>query len=685
MPWLRLCKRYLKGAIAAGAVVIALCRPAAPLAWTDAPGDLPASEIDLTSLSIEQLMDIEVTSVSKKGESWFQAPAAIYVITQEDIRRSGARSIPEALRMAPGLHVARLDSHRWMIGSRGFSYEFANKLLVLIDGRSVYNPTFSGVHWDAQDTLLEDVERIEVIRGPGAALWGANAVNGIINIITKRAEDTQGWLITTGAGDEERGFGAVRYGGKLGDDAYYRVYAKYFSRDDFVDAGGHDADDDWNAFRTGFRIDWTGLEDDSFTFQGDIYAGEESEAAILPLLSFPFSTEADENLDIGGGNLLGRWTHVFSETSEMALQIYYDRTEREWLFATSEERDTVDIDFQHSFALGYRHAILWGLGYRFTGGEAGDMTSSSLDPPSRRDDLFSAFIQDEITLIPDRVRLTLGSKFEHNDYTGFEVQPSARALWTPHENHTVWAAVSRAVRTPSWIEHNISIITSVEFPPEVLVPTYEVLVPSKDEFGAEELLAYEVGYRVRPTKTLSLDIAVFYNNYDDLRSFEAGVPISTFPIMVVPMTFDNKMDGSTRGVEIAAEWNVTDRWTLKSGYAFIDMNFDLDSDSSTDPAYPDNEEGTTPQHQFQLRSLLDLPHDLELDAAIYYVDNLPTYEISSYVRADLRLAWHPNENLELSIVGQNVFGGHHKEFEPDLFTPTSEPERSVYGKITLRF
>ncbi|NQU07062.1 MAG: TonB-dependent receptor, partial [Candidatus Abyssubacteria bacterium] len=513
----------------------------------------------------------------------------------------------------------------------------------------------------------------------------ANAVNGIINIITKKAEDTQGWLITAGAGDEERGFGGVRYGGKLGYGSHYRVYAKYFKRDDFVDSQGDDADDRWNAFRAGFRMDWTGLENDSFTFQGDIYSGDESEAGIFPLLSFPFSAEIDQELDIGGENILARWTHTTSETSETTLQIYYDRTERNQLSANKEHRDTVDIDFQHSFALGERHAILWGLGYRFTEDNIADTISSSTDPTSRQDNLFSMFVQYEITLIPERVRLTLGSKFEHNDYTGFEVQPSARALWTPHKDHTVWAAISRAVRIPSRIEHDLALIVSVEAPPGIPLPIFGVLNPSEDTFGAEEVIAYEVGYRVRPVKSLSLDIAAFYSNYDELRSQEIGVPSLVFPIILAPMIFDNKMDGSTYGVEIAAEWKVTDRWTLKSGYAFIDMDLDLDSDSAAVPALVDDAERSTPHHQFQLRSLLDLPHNLELDAAVYYVDSVPTFDISSYIRADLRLAWRPTENLELSVVGQNVFEGHQKEFEPTLFTPATEPERSVYGKITLRF
>ncbi len=642
-------------------------------------------EKDWTELSLEELEAMEVvmvTSVSKQAQKLTESPAAIYVITQEDIRRSGATSIPEALRMVPGLYVARIDSSRWSITSRGFFDEFSNKLLVLIDGRSVYSPLFAGVYWDVQDTLLEDIDRIEVIRGPGATLWGANAVNGIINIITKNAANSQGWLITAGAGDEERGFGGVRYGGKIGDDAHYRVYAKYFNRDDFVYANGDRAEDAWDMFRAGFRADWTITEQDAVTVQGDIYTGDKDNISTLPSLTPPYSVMTDEETDLGGADILARWAHAFSDESEMTLQLYYDRTERDSSMV-AEDRDTVDVDFQHAFALGDRHAIIWGLGYRFMKYDTspGDLYPSAFFvPDSDEDDLFSAFIQDEITLVPDRLRLTLGSKFEYNDYTGFEVQPSGRALWMPHDQHALWASVSRAVRTPSPVEHNLDLLYSID--PSGPLPVLQMIY-GNDDFDSEELIAYELGYRVQPTKDLSVDIAAFYNEYDKLRTSEVGPPVVVFPFVVVSLPFDNKLEGSTYGVEIVADYQVTEYWQLVAAYSLLEMDLELDSDST---AGVTEEDDSGPQNQFQLRSMLNLPHNLEFDAALYYVDDVEKADISDYTRVDLRLGWRPTENLELSLVAQNVFDDHHEESSTTLlYSPASEIERSIYGQVTYKF
>jgi len=450
---------------------------------------------DLAETSLETLMNIEVTSASKKQEKLSQTAAAIYVITQEDIRRSGATSIPELLRMVPGSDVAHIDANKWAISARGLNEQFADKMLVLIDGRTVYTPLFSGVYWDVQDTLLEDIDRIEVIRGPGATLWGANAVNGVINIITKQAKDTQGSLLTSGGGNQERGFGAVRYGGKLGDRGHYRFFAKYFNRDAFARSSGDNAVDGWNILREGFRTDWKVTDQDSLTIQGDFYNGSAGvEVPGVASLSPPTTGSLDDRTHLVGGNLLGRWHRAFSDRSDTTLQMYYDRADRRDILL-GEVRHTIDLDFGHHLAVGNRHDILWGLGYRFTGDQTTGSLTFSFNPSSRSDNLYSTFAQDEINLVPARLRLTLGTKLEHNNYSGLEIQPNIRLLWTPHPHHAIWAAVSRAVETPSREEANAR-INKAAF---VRADGTTRLV---SEFGnpglpAEAVLANEFGYIAR--------------------------------------------------------------------------------------------------------------------------------------------------------------------------------------------
>ncbi len=648
-------------------------------------------QTDLTEMSLDELMNIEITSVSKKPEKLSKSSAAVFVITQEDIRRSGATSIPEVLRMVPGVQVARIDANKWAISTRGFSGRFANKLLVLIDGRSVYTPLFSGVFWDSQDTLLEDIERIEVIRGPGASLWGANAVNGVINIITKHTKDTQGGLISTGAGTEEQGFGNLRYGWKLGRNAYSRIYVKYFNRDDAVLESGSDASDGWKFLRGGFRIDWDVANHDSLTLQGDIYDGEVGQTLTIATPTPHFTRTFDDDGKISGGNVLARWKRAFTEASNMALQLYYDRTERKDA-GFEDNRDIFDVDFQHQFAVGERQEIVWGLGYRFTQDDVASTFTISLDPDSRDDHLFSAFVQDDITLIKDLLRLTVGSKFEENDYTGFEIQPNARLLWTPHEQHSVWASVSRAVRTPSRADADVRLNQSV-LPPGTLIPgstvnEYISLFGDRN-IESEELLSYELGYRIIPAKNLSADIAAFYNDYDELRTIEPGLPfIETSPApphLVIPFTGSNKMDGGVYGVELAANWRPVDWWRFSAAYTYLQIHLHLDEDSGD--TVSEAAEGESPHNQFSLRSSFDLKKDIELDLWLRYVDNLPSLNEDSYVTMDARLSWEPIKDLELSIVGQNLLDNHHPEFTQEIFinsTPT-EVERSVYGKIAWRF
>ncbi len=636
---------------------------------------------DLTELNLEDLMNIEVTSVSKKEEKLFQTAAAAFVITQDDIRHSGATNVPDLLRMVPGLEVARIDASHWAITSRGFNGQFANKMLVLIDGRSVYTPLFSGVFWSAQDLMLEDIERIEVIRGPGATLWGANAVNGVINIITKRTEETQGGLLIAGAGTEERAFSSLRYGGKLGPKAHYRVYAKYFDRGDLLDESGRPAADRWEALRGGFRIDWAAGKRDSLTFQGDIYDNDENQKQKIILPGPPFLTAKSSRAESSGGYALARWNHAFSAHSNISLQTYYDRASREDALSR-ESRDTFDIDLQHHIAAG-RHDLVWGAGYRYKVSDLLGSDAVFFDPRRRSDDLFSAFIQDEITLIKDRFRLTLGSKFERNDYTGFEVQPGLRLLWTPSARHTLWGAVSRAVRMPSRAEIDANSHLS-SFPGEGGL-TNLIVVRGNWDFKSEKLIAYEAGYRVQPGHRLFFDVAAFYNSYDDLRSAEPESPVfrPDPPRIEIPLRLDNKLKGEARGVEIAANWQAPKFWQLSAGYTWLRLNVSPEV-TSRDQSFL-TLRGDTPRHQFHLMSNFNLPHGIEIDTMIYRVGKLATQFVPAYTRLDARFAWQATENLTLSFVGQNLLDNRHQEFGDTQILVSSQIKRSAYGKISWRF
>ncbi|MGC3959780.1 MAG: TonB-dependent receptor [Verrucomicrobiota bacterium] len=483
-------------------------------------------QTNLADLEVEQLTEVQVTSVSRHSEPLSGAAAAIYVVSEEDIRRQGFTTIADSLRYVPGIQVAQINSHSWAITARGFNNEYANKLLVQMDGRSVYTPLFAGVYWDVQDTILEDLQQIEVIRGPGAALWGANAVNGVINITSKMAQDTQGWLVTGGGGTEERAFGGVRYGGKLGDEGFFRVYGSYRNTDDSVYSTGADGDDEWQVVRGGFRMDWGSQDTDLFTLQGDAYVGQEAWQFSEASPTAPFTQTISDDFDISGANVLGRWTKQLANGSEVKIQSYYDHTERESNLP-EERREVFDVDAQHHFELNARNDIVWGLGYRVTTDAIRNSFASSFYPTHRTSGLFNIFGQDEITLVENQLRLTLGTRLEHNEFTGFECQPSGRLAWTPTDKSTVWTSISRAVRTPSRAEEDIRI--NRPFGTNV----YSVLGNHNGE--SEVLVAYEVGYRASLAPRFSYDVVAFFHDYSELRSLEP-VPCRLIPPCRSPLT-----------------------------------------------------------------------------------------------------------------------------------------------------
>ncbi|MBE7465827.1 MAG: TonB-dependent receptor [Planctomycetes bacterium] len=665
-------------------LVLAICSAAAGAEEDEAAPPAPAPDqaavTDMADLALEDLLDIRITSAAKKIQPVSEASSAIYVITQEDIRRSGHTSIAEALRLAPGMNVAQGDAHTWAISARGFQSGLANKLLVLIDGRTVYTPLYSGVYWDVQDTLMEDVERIEVIRGPGATVWGANAVNGVINIITKHSKDSLGGMATGSVGTSEHGIGSLRYGGKVGEDVSYRVWAKYVKRDELslatTETAAHDGIE---MLRGGMRWDIKVNEQDAVMLSGDYYGGAHEEKPATAILTAPFVETVTHEGELRGGNFLARWDHSFSTDSNASLQIYYDRAEREEI-KLNQALDTIDLDFNHHLKFD-RHEIVYGVGYRNVKQDLENSFSVQFDPTVRRTHLYSAFAQDEITILENELSVTLGSKFEHNEFTGFEVQPSAKLLWRPHEDHSVWASVSRAVRTPSPIETDLRAnLIAGELAPGV--PVLFALFPSK-HLPSETVLAYELGYRAQLHKRFSLDVAAYYNQYDNLLSNEAGAPFVEAnpppPHFTVPVVQQPYVEGETYGAEIAAKWNPTDYIHFSFNYTYLQML--LHASDRARAADSEAAEERSPEHQFHARMFVTLPHHLELDTGVYFSDELESLGIPSYVRLDARLGWRPVSMFELSVGAQNLNRKRHEEFAPD----GSQIERNLYVKCTLRF
>jgi len=609
-----------------------------PAAGADEPQDLqrtPANPAALKALSLEELSQIEVTSPGKKVEKLSNVAAAIFVITQDEIRRTGVRNIPEALRLATGLQVAMFNNGSWPISARGFNTTAANKIQVFMDGRSLYTPLFGGVFWDAQNTVIEDIDRIEVIRGAGGTLYGGNAVNAVINIITKNSRDTQGGLVVAGGGAAERGFATVRYGGTFRKNTTYRVYGNYFNRDSLALQNGADAKDPNQMGQGGFRVDTNLTVADEVTFQGDLYSGD---AGILDR----------PDISIHGGNLLGRWTHRFKGGSDLQLQTYYDRSSRLVPRQIDEVRNTYDIDLQHHFQAGTRHDIVYGLGYRASNNSTRDQPILFFEPSGSHLGLFNFFAQDEIGLSSDKLHLILGSKFENYSRSGWNVQPSAHLIWNPRPTQAVWGAISRAVRIPTQFDQDLRITTG-----------NLVLIRGNRNFQPEGLVSYELGYRFLPLQRVFIAISTYYNRYDQLRSQEAQSPVG-FPILL-----DNKLRGNTYGVEITARYQVLEWWRLAANYTNLQKNLSLET-GSTDRSLG-AQEGFDPRNQFSLRSSMDLPRKIELDFWVRHVSTLrlpAPPNVPAYTVFDVRVGRRFGENLEIAMVGRHLPDRRHLEFGP---------------------
>jgi iron complex outermembrane recepter protein len=634
-----------------------------------------ANSTPLKQLSLAELGSVEVTTTSKEPEQIWKTSAAIYVLTQEDIRRSGATSIPEVLRLVPGVEVARINSNSWSVAIRGFGSAFSKSVLVLIDGRSVYTPLFAGVYWDVQNVLLEDVERIEVIRGPGGTIWGSNAVNGVINIITKKAKDTRGTYASTSSGNVAKSESGLRYGAGHGNNLHYRAYVMGFGRMPEFHSDG-DNYDAWQVGQAGFRTDSRLTERDTLTVQGDLYKGNVGQQVGIGHYSPPAQLSVDGTQDVSGGNLLGRWRRELSNTSDVQVQAYYDRTYRLGP-QLGETRNTFDIDLLHHFVLKQRNEIIWGFGARWSPSDIIQTVPTVNFAPHHQDDnIYSAFVQDQIAIVQNKLWLTLGSKFEHNIFTGWENEPSGRVLWTPTSHQTLWAAVTRAVRTPSRIDENLQLTGLISTPP----PIYVCLCDNA-KFVSETLLGYEAGYRKLVSSRIYVDIAAFHNKYNDLTSFgNPTISLTATPpplAILISLPFANGIMGSTNGGEISPDWKVTHWMDLKATYSYVSLNLE-DKPTHSKTSYVSTYEGSSPHNEVTAQILFNLPKGFEFDPTYRYVGGSPALTANAYQTADARLGWHFAKKFDLSITGQNLFQPRHAESGSVLV------QRSAYAQITWR-
>lgn len=623
-------------------------------ALSQTPEDSLLSIHALKKMSLEELMNIEVTSVSKRPEKLKEAASAIQVITHDEIISSGAKTLPEALKLAGNLQVAKVNSNQWAISSRGFNNVLANKLLVLIDGRTVYTPLYAGVFWDVQNLLLEDVDRIEVISGPGGTLWGANAVNGVINIITKNAKDTKGLYAEGAIGNTMPGLGSIRYGGEIRKNLFFRLYGTGFKMGNTLDTNGLSAKDHWSMSQGGARLDWDATENDKFSLQGNLYYGRPNpEGAKTPVIA-------------SGDNIVALWNHKFSESSDLQFQGYYDHTWRDFMNGLTEDAKTYDFELQHKFELGKRHNVTYGVGYRQIEHSVTNPPLLGFYPANKTLQLYSAFLQYEAMIVKNYLRFTIGSKLEHNSYTAFQYQPNARLTFTPTKDQTIWAAASRAVRNPARLDREFR----VEFSPGVPA------ILGSDTFQSETVIAYELGWRMQPVQKLSTSLSGFYNVYDNIRSVEPSPTPSSYPIII-----GNGVQGESYGCELSLTSKVATWWQLRGSYTIFAK--DLKVKPGSKDLNNASAESNDPKNQFLIQSTIDLPYNISFGTFFRYVDELPKPIVPHYFGLDLRLSWKVHEMLEVSVVGQNLLYDTHKEFIAS--SRPREIERSVYGKIICRF
>ncbi|MDR3698149.1 MAG: TonB-dependent receptor [Candidatus Sulfopaludibacter sp.] len=642
-----------------------------------------AGQNSLADASLEQLLNTRVTSVSKREAKLGRSAAAVFVISAEDIRRSGAANLPDVLRMAPGVDVQQVDASIWAISIRGFNSRYSNKVLVMVDGRSIYTPTFAGVYWDNQDLPLEDIDRIEVIRGPGATLWGANAVNGVISILTKSAKATQGGLIAAGGGSNTRTLDTAQFGGKAGPAGAYRIYGRFLDVGNLAMPGGDPAYDRWSGVHGGFRSDWDLSPHDALMVEGDLFVNREHETVRSGWIPSASQTLVRQQFDSSGGSLLARWTHSPESGVQTSVQAYYDsyrRTE----FGGAEKVRSFDVEFQQHVSLGSRQEIVWGLGYR---GSPSSLTAGpalSLSPASRTDTLWSVFLEDEIRLTGS-LSLTLGGRLEHGPYAGWEDEPGARLAWSPGSGrNTIWLSAAKADHLPSRTDTGIQVdLQSALVAPNVL---QVVRLYGNPRLNDEEMRDYEAGYRARISDDLTADIATFLSCYRHLETYEPGT-VSVTPgspvLVMLPMTFENLSRGVDYGGEVSLNWTPAKRWRIRPSYSYLHATMSLEP--SSHGATSASIATGFPQNQFQIHSWFNLSRKTEFDQSVYYTARLPGSSIPGHTRLDVRLARRIGENVEVSLVGQNLLRPRTLEFGDAESTIGTEALRSVFGRIAWSF
>jgi len=653
----------------------------AGLAQADEAGQAGQS---LKQLSIEQLGQVQVTSVTKEPEEVWKTPAAVYVITQQAIEKSGATNIPEVLRLAPGVEVARIGSHTWSIGIRGFGSNLTRNVLVLIDGRSVYSPLLAGTYWDVQNVPLTDIDRIEVIRGPGGTIWGPNAVDGVINIITKSSKDTRGETVRAGGGNVDEGDTTVQYGDAPRQDLSYRVYGMGFVRGPEYHSDG-DNYDTWRDIQSGFRMDYQKSASDTYTLQGDIYdegAGEEDTAVYY---TPPYSRTLEGAARLSGGNIVGRWHRVQGPGKDIQIQAYYDRTNRRAPNFV-DIRNSFDVDFLDRFRLPGRQQISWGAGALVSPARNPTVVPGLyFTPESRTDEIFSGFFQDEIALIPNSVSLSIGTKLIKTNYTELQLEPSVRFLWNPTATQTLWAAFTHAVRTPSAAERAFNLTGFVGIVPDG-TPEFARFIANPN-FHSEEMNGWELGYRRMVGQQLYFDISSFYNHYGDLFSediiggpyLEANPPPAH---LLIPAEFGNGLVGTTKGFEIGPDWNALSFWRLSASYSYLDMEVERGK-NSMDVGTASFIEGSSPRNQVTAQSDFNVSTTIDLNLTYRFVSALPALHIDSYSTGDAHFGWWVRPYLQLSVSGRNLFQPYHYEYEASA-GPNVGIKRTVYFQIEWR-
>jgi iron complex outermembrane recepter protein len=650
---------------------------------------------DLTELSIEELMSVEVSLAGRKPVRLSEISAAIDVVTGDEIRRTGAMNAPDALRFVPGMEIARMDANKWAVTARGFNSIYANKLLVLLDGRSLYSPIFSGVFWESQDILMEDVDRIEVIRGPGATLWGAGAMNGIVNIATRDARDTQGLFLSAGSGTEDKWYAAGRYGGTLGRNAHYRIDVKHALHDGFETGGGKPASDDWTLTSGGFRADWSPSRADRFTLQGRVVAGDigqEGSPTLLPGVAMSF---ADYRTRTRSGYMLGRWHRVLSPRSDLTLRVSVDRTQRRDALVIGGRYTTIDVDAQHHIRAGERHDMVWGLGFRMTRNRMDEDRMASMNPSERLFRTSGAFVQDDIDLVLRRLRLTLGSKFETNDFTGLEVQPNVRLLWMPSGRHSVWASAARAVRIPD--PGDLDLLIHYDLPP------LRLSLSGNHGLEPEEMTAFECGWQARWSGAWRTGLNGYVNRYRGLHNYNIGDirAITDPPAIEIPFYLDNAMTGIVSGVEVSIDVRPSERLRFLAALSALHVRLEpsaeltaryealaagLGWDRAGIDSWLMSQAGKSPERLGSFHFSWNPADRVDADVMVRFVDELRSLAVPAYTGVDARLGFRPGGDWELFVVGQNLAGRTHREFDeaPSPFGST-RMQRGVLCGANFRF